>query len=95
MNGALAVIAVSMAMAPVNAAELRVGRAAVSITPPVGTPLGSSYGLSISTGVHDELYAKALVIEQGGSRAALVACDLISLQPPLVAARKSIPGFDD
>lgn len=71
-------------------AELRVGRAAVRITPPVGAPMGSSYGLTISTGVHDELYAKALVIEQAGARAALVACDLISLRPPLVKEARTL-----
>ena len=79
----------ALGSAAAGAAELKVGRAAVPITPPAGTPMGSSYGLTISTGVHDELYAKALVFEQAGSRAALVACDLISLRPPLVAEARA------
>ena len=54
-----------LALAPVWAAELRIGRAVVNITPPVGAPMGSSYGITISTGVHDNLYAKALVLEVG------------------------------
>ena len=70
---------------------LRVGRATVKITPPVGAPIGSSYGLTISTGVLDDLYAKAIVIESGGQRVALVSADLISLRPELVAeAREQI-----
>jgi hypothetical protein len=64
-----------------TAAELRLGRAAVSITPPIGVAMGSSYGIRISRGVHDGLHAKVLVLESGGERAALVACDLISFQP--------------
>ena len=67
-----------LAMAPVWAGELRVGRAAVKITPPVGAPMGSSYGITISSGVHDDLFAKALVLELDGARAAMVSCELIS-----------------
>jgi neutral ceramidase len=66
-------------------AEFRAGGASVRITPPIGVPMGSSYGITISTGVHDDLYAKALALESGGERAAIVACDLISLRPALVA----------
>src|ERR1700722_18669976 len=71
-------------LAGAAAAELRVGRAAVRITPPPGVPMGSSYGLTISTGVHDDLFAKALALESSGARVAIVACDLISLRPALV-----------
>src|SRR5437870_4854383 len=44
-----------------SAAELRVGAAAVVITPPAGTPLAGYYETRISEGAHDDLYAKALV----------------------------------
>ncbi|HUS05425.1 MAG TPA: neutral/alkaline non-lysosomal ceramidase N-terminal domain-containing protein [Bryobacteraceae bacterium] len=81
------------------AADFRVGRAAVVVTPPVGTPMGGSYSLRVSTGVHDDLYAKALVIESNGSRAALVACDMVSVAPAvieearrLITERTGIPG---
>jgi neutral ceramidase len=63
---------------------LRVGRAAVKITPPVGSIMGNSYGTTVSKGVHDDLYVKAVVFEQSGVRAALVAADLISLHRPVV-----------
>src|SRR3954468_7175382 len=66
------------------AAEIRVGSAAVVITPQIGTPLAGYYEARISKDVHDDLYARALVIECGGGRAAMVCCDLITM-PPNVA----------
>jgi neutral ceramidase len=80
-----------LSMIPAAAGELRLGRAAVKITPAVGTPMGGSYALRPSKGVLDDLYAKALVLEKDGARAALVACDLISVSAPVVSeARKLI-----
>jgi hypothetical protein len=58
---------------------LRAGAASVLITPPLGTPLAGYYSPRGTTAVLDDLYCKALVLEQGGTRAALVVCDLISL----------------
>jgi neutral ceramidase len=79
------VLAIACAVcAGTKAAELRAGRAAVRITPAAGVPMGSSYGLTISTGVHDDLYTKALALESGEARVAIVACDLISLRRALV-----------
>lgn len=59
--------------------ELRVGAAAVEITPEPGTPMAGYYSARAMEGVHDPLYAKALVLEQDGRKAALVVCDLISM----------------
>ena len=56
-----------LALAPVWAAELRIGRAVVNITPPVGAPMGSSYGITVSTGIHDDLFAKTLVLDVDGA----------------------------
>ncbi|MBU7004150.1 MAG: neutral/alkaline non-lysosomal ceramidase N-terminal domain-containing protein, partial [Theionarchaea archaeon] len=59
---------------------MKIGIAKVDITPPVGSPLaGYSNRTSFSTGVHDELYARALVLDNGTTRAALVSCDLIGV----------------
>src|SRR2546429_9812583 len=77
------IIAVSGSL---SAAELRVGSAAVVITPPLGTPLAGYYETRISDSVHDDLYAKALIIQCAGARAAMVSCDLISM-PITVAAQ--------
>jgi hypothetical protein len=72
-------VLVLFAVLPVIAADLRVGRAAVPITPPAGMPMGGYYRVRYATGVHDDLHAKALVLEQSGAKAAIVACDLVSL----------------
>ena len=61
------------------------GRAAVSITPPIGSPIGSSYGLTPAAGVRDDLFAKAIVLELDGVKAAIVACDLISIRKEIVS----------
>jgi neutral ceramidase len=63
---------------------LRVGAASVVITPPVGTPMAGYYFARAAEGVHDDLFAKALVFEQDGVKAALVSLDLISTTAALV-----------
>jgi len=72
-------------------ADLRAGAAAVRITPPLGLPLAGYYSPRGAQGVHDDLYAKALVLELEGSRTALVVCDFISLPRDIVEqARRRI-----
>jgi len=87
------------AAAPLWAGDLRLGTAAVKITPPSGMPMAGYYYNRAAEGVHDDLYAKALVLEKDGMKAALVACDLASVSRPVIEeARKliekatSIPG---
>ncbi|MBI4662859.1 MAG: hypothetical protein HY735_28930 [Verrucomicrobia bacterium] len=87
-RGALAVLL--LALAPLAGAELRVGRAKVVITPPVGCVMGNSYGVQISTGVTSHIHAKAVVFEVDGAKAAIVACDLISLHRPIVARARAL-----
>jgi hypothetical protein len=69
-----------------SAADLKVGAAAVSITPQLGTPLAGYYNTRLCDGVHDEIFAKAIVIESAGTRVALISCDLITM-PPDVAQK--------
>jgi neutral ceramidase len=65
---------------------LKAGMAKVVITPPVGTQLsGYANRTDPSTGVFDDLYAKALVMDDGQTRIALVVCDLIGLGREMVA----------
>ena len=66
------------------AAELRIGAAQVKITPPNGIPLAGYYHERGADGVLDDLYCKALVLEQDGERAAFVCLDLISTTRNLV-----------
>ena len=65
---------------------LSAGIAAAIITPPVGTMLeGYTANTEPSRGVHDDLYARALVIDDGETQAAIVSCDLIGVDRRLVA----------
>ncbi|HEX8201801.1 MAG TPA: hypothetical protein VF590_15100 [Isosphaeraceae bacterium] len=84
---------------PARAGELRVGAAAVVITPPAGTPMAGYYSARAAEGVHDDLHAKAIVLDEGGRKAALVALDLIGTTRDLVedarraiAADTQVPG---
>lgn len=73
-----------------RADELRVGTSAVVITPPLGTPLAGYYEPRGSTGVLDDLYSKALVIEQNGVKVTVVECDLLSLPRQTVLAAREL-----
>ncbi len=64
----------------------RAGAAQVVITPPVGTPLegyGGRQGGAV--GVHDDLHARALVVDDETTRAAVVGCDAVGVDRRLVA----------
>jgi neutral ceramidase len=57
-------------------AALKGGCAKVNITPPLGIPLIGSYGKP-SDDILDELYAKALVLNDGNTAVAIVSADLL------------------
>ncbi len=65
-------------------AELKVGAAAVVITPPQGISMAGYYSARGSEGIHDDLFSKALVLDDGKTRVAIVALDLISTSRSLV-----------
>lgn len=73
-----------------HAGDLRLGRGSVPITPPVGMPMGGYFELRLATGTHDDLYAKVLVLEKDGVKAALVACDIESLPRQTVQAARDL-----
>ncbi len=60
-------------------AELRLGAAAVAINPPPGIGLAGYYHERGNEGVIDDIFAKAAVLDDGQTRAAIVVCDLISM----------------
>jgi neutral ceramidase len=73
------------------AADLLVGAAQVDITLPKGTPMAGYYHARAAEGTHDPLYTRAVVIEQDGTRVALVALDLIHTTHGMTAdARKAV-----
>ena len=73
-----------------SAQGFTVGAAEVTISPPPDTPMAGYYTKRLSTGVHDDLHAKAIVIASAGQRVALVACDLIGIPPTVVEEAREI-----
>lgn len=80
-------------------AQLRVGAAEEKITPPRGMPLAGYYSERPASGVHDDLFAKAIYLADGKTEIAWVACDIIGLNRGAVLAarrliteRTGIPG---
>lgn len=59
-------------------AELRAGAAQVIITPPAGAPMAGYYHARSAEGTLDDLFAKALVLDDGTTRVAMVTLDLIA-----------------
>jgi hypothetical protein len=84
------VVATAIAI-PASAGELRVGAASTNITPPPAIPMAGYYAERGASGVHDDLFAKTIVLNSQGAFAALVAIDLITTPPDLVEeARREI-----
>jgi len=80
--------------------ELMVGAAEQCITPPLGTGLAGYFHNRPATAVHDDIFAKALVIERDDTTVVLIACDLICISPQMgqlaraaVEERTGIPGW--
>jgi neutral ceramidase len=62
----------------------------VKITPPVGTPMAGYYYDRGADKIHDDLFARALVIEKDGTKVAIVTCDLIGISAEIVAEVRKI-----
>ena len=65
---------------------MKAGFARVCITPPLGTPMRGYYEKREVKGVLDDLYASAVALEEGGSRAVILALDLCLLSGELCRA---------
>jgi hypothetical protein len=67
----------------------RAGAAEVKITPPVGVDLsGYAHREGPSLAVHDDLWCRALVLEEGAARLAIISLDLLGLDFALDAATR-------
>src|SRR5262249_54231410 len=84
-NTVMRVLLILLACASLTIAqEFRVGTAQVTISPAAGTPMAGYYSTRLSTGVHDDLHAKAIVMASGAEQVALVACDLVGIPPAVI-----------
>jgi hypothetical protein len=79
-----------MAAHLLHAGEFKVGAAQVDITPGTGAPMAGYYSFRPVEGALDPLYAKAIVVEQDGSRAAFVVLDLVTTTDTLVSAARRL-----
>jgi hypothetical protein len=70
--------------------SIRVGVAAVDITPPMGIPMAGYYHARGADGVLDPLCSKAMVIESAGGRAAFVVLDLIGITRTITDQARAI-----
>jgi len=91
------VLAIALAAVPaaVAAPELRAGAGRADITPPTGYPLlGWARGDARAGGQHTRLFARAIVLQRGSRRLALVAADLNMIAGGLAAQAARRAGFD-
>ena len=65
--------------------NIRVGCGAAVITPGLGAYMAGYFEEREATAIHDDLYARALVFDDGDTAAGLLCCDLICLQVEEVA----------
>ena len=67
--------------------QLRAGVARVNITPYVGINM-SGFGnrTKESTGIHDDLYARAMALDDGSTKVGIVSCDLLNLDENSIAS---------
>src|SRR5829696_4747834 len=91
--------AVVLIGAAAQESPFQVGMAEIEITPPAGYRMDGYFYERLNTGTRDPLKGKALVFQQGTTRAALVVCDLIGMPQTLssevralASARTGIPA---
>lgn len=68
-----------LAGSALSADALRAGAATSNITPDLGSKIIGGFVPFPATGVHDELHARCLVLDDGKTKLALVVCDLLGL----------------
>ncbi len=80
-----ALLLLTSAVCPADdtAPTLRAGVAETDITPPAGFPMAGYYHERLADGMIDPLKAKAIVLQDDHSSAALVVCDLVGIATDL------------
>jgi hypothetical protein len=76
---AIVTAAFSIAATPPSPTAFRAGAATSNITPDLDAKIVGGFAPFPATGVHDELHARCLVLDDGKTKLALVVCDLLGL----------------
>ncbi len=76
--------------APEPETALRVGAAELDVTPPIGYRMAGHFNERISTGVHDPLHAKAIVMQQGKVTFAFVFNDMIGVTMDITSKARAL-----
>jgi neutral ceramidase len=80
-----------LATAAFAADSLRAGAATSNITPELDSKIIGGFVPFPATGIHDELHARCLVLDDGKTKLALVVCDLLGLHRSVsIEARRLI-----
>src|SRR5262245_50686600 len=74
-----AVISSSISAQQTPARVFRAGAATSNITPPLGSPIVGGWQSPAATYIHDELHARALVLDDGKTRLAIVVNDNVGI----------------
>jgi hypothetical protein len=77
---ALAAVSIASSLGAAERGPLRAGAARISITPPAGAalPMGGYGGRTEGfRGIHDDIYVRAIVLDDGSAQAALVTWELL------------------
>jgi hypothetical protein len=86
----LALLLSSGAFATSQAAGLRAGAARSCITPALGTRMNGGLGPNIARRVHDDLWVRALVLDDGATRLAIAVADTCLLDRPVFDEAKRL-----
>ncbi len=68
----------------------RAGAATSNITPPLGNDIVGGFVPSPSTHIHDELYARCLVLDDGKTKLVFVVCDLLGVHQQVSEDARSL-----
>lgn len=66
----------------------KAGAAASNITPPLDEPIVGGWGSPLATHIHDELYARCLVLDDGERRLVFVLVDSLGMAREVFDAAK-------
>jgi hypothetical protein len=80
----------SLAVPTMAQDTLKMGSSAVDITPRLGTPMAGYYSPRGADGIHDPLYAKAMVLDDGRMKVAIVSLDLIATTREMTHAARTL-----